>query len=416
MDKYLQEILLAQLSVILPELGALTYDKTKKEASFNPYVKYNDEKFENYLVEKHNIDKQEATNMVAQYVKEIQNHVNKGESFVMYNFGRFTKSDSGDVEFQNWSEFSSKAEQKEEPKPTAETKKEDDKKKTTPKVEEKKTTPPKTESKASPKIDDKKTTSLDKKEDKKTAVVPHTPSKTESTKPVTDKKTPIKKEDKKPIKKEKAPKEKKEKKKRGTFFYVNIALLLLLIACAVFIYLNYNKVQKFFGFAPSTEQNQPSDSLSNAEETANNEYAEYSEDSVDTTAEISSDTSNEEEMYSEEGDAVAEGTEIDEEIPSKVGENTAEETVSSSPASQTTAVPSSSGSYHIIGGGFQNPENAERFAQTLQGKGFSAHVVGVFDGLSMVAIQSYNSMDEAQSALSSVRSQSGVSSAWIFKH
>lgn len=415
MDKYLQEMLLAQLSVILPELGALTINEGSKEAVFNPYVKYNDEKFENYLVEKHNIEKQEAINMVAQYVKEIQNHINKGESFVLFKFGRFIKNDSGDVDFQNWSEFSNEVSKKETSQAINSTE-ETDKATTNKKVDTKKEDQTKTASKKDAEKEKKSSekTPPIKTDNSKTVVTPiPTPPKSEAVKSKeADKKITPKKEDKKILKKEKPTKKPKEKKKRGAFFYVNIILLLLLIACAIFVYLNYSKVQKFFGFAPKTEQKISSDTLQEETSTEDESYAAYSEENDSAMVE-NSDSMESEEFTENQMDNKA--NEIDEEIPSKAQEQAIEEPAQNT-ATQSAPVATSSGSFHIIGGGFQSPENAEKFAQTLQEKGFSSHVVGVFDGLSLVSIQSYATMDEAQTALSNIASQSGISKAWIFKH
>jgi cell division septation protein DedD/nucleoid DNA-binding protein len=377
MDKYLHEILLAHLSVILPELGALSMDETSKMVVFNPFIKYNDEKFENFLVEKHNKDKQTATNMVAQYVQQIQNQLNKGEDFSIFNFGRFVKNAGGEIEFQNWSEFNKVTPAKktsptetEAPKKENNTKNEDNKKPI----------------QKNPVAEMPKKTLTDTSKEEKT--IPTLPKEkpTKPTKPVKEKVV-------------KQPQEKKARKKRSLFFYINIAILLLLICSGIYIYFNFSKVQKLLGIEPKASKLiQP------------NEYFNDSLNKNPTT-----DTIQEVENPSAIDSSVISipSNEVPEESTTKIAETTPKEAKKTKSSSENYTTGEA---YHIIGGGFQAPENAERFAESLKNKGFEAHVVGVFNGLSLVAIQSYPTQEEAKAALSDIAGKSGVRKPWIFKH
>ncbi len=80
----------------------------------------------------------------------------------------------------------------------------------------------------------------------------------------------------------------------------------------------------------------------------------------------------------------------------------------------TTSTPSSSGSYHIVGGAFENKSNAESYVSKMSQKGFSPHIIGRFDGLHLVALNSYQTRTEASNSLSEAKNHS--SGAWIFKH
>lgn len=76
---------------------------------------------------------------------------------------------------------------------------------------------------------------------------------------------------------------------------------------------------------------------------------------------------------------------------------------------------SSSGKYHIVGGAFGEKSNAESYVNKLKAEGYqNAHIIGRFDGLHMVAIDSHQSREEANSNLSNYKSI--ASSAWVFKH
>ncbi|MFD1552321.1 hypothetical protein DNU06_11190 [Putridiphycobacter roseus] len=72
------------------------------------------------------------------------------------------------------------------------------------------------------------------------------------------------------------------------------------------------------------------------------------------------------------------------------------------------------GNYHAIGGAFEEKSNAENYTETMKNKGYTALIVGRFDGLYLVSIKQYNSLNEATTNLSDIRS--AASSAWIFKH
>ena len=69
------------------------------------------------------------------------------------------------------------------------------------------------------------------------------------------------------------------------------------------------------------------------------------------------------------------------------------------------------GNYHIIGNAFKEKPNAESYVSQMSNKGYSASIIGRFDGLYLVTLKSYSSMSDAKSGLSGV-SEEG---AWVFK-
>jgi chemotaxis protein histidine kinase CheA len=111
MDKYLLEILKEVNTIIIPGLGALTITNVKTgEIMFMPYLKHDDGNLAKFIAEKEGIELNDAKNIIAKYVREIEGKLNVGETYDMFRFGSFFKNDSGDVEFQSWHTQSAGAE------------------------------------------------------------------------------------------------------------------------------------------------------------------------------------------------------------------------------------------------------------------------------------------------------------------
>ena len=103
MDQYLLQILKETNTIIIPGLGALTITNTATgEVMFMPYLKHDDGKLSAHIATKEGIEENEAKNIVAKYVREIQTSVDKGDSYNMFQFGTFSKGADGDIEFENW--------------------------------------------------------------------------------------------------------------------------------------------------------------------------------------------------------------------------------------------------------------------------------------------------------------------------
>ena len=100
MIKYIIEILKIQSSVILPGFGSLQVANTKTgKIVFNSLLKFNDGTLAKYIAEKEGIDQQAAQNQVAKFIREIDAEISKGNSFDMFQFGKFQKNKKGEVEF-----------------------------------------------------------------------------------------------------------------------------------------------------------------------------------------------------------------------------------------------------------------------------------------------------------------------------
>lgn len=106
MDKYLLQILHEINTIIIPDLGALTITNASTgEIMFMSYLKYDDGKLWKHIAEKEGMDENDAKNLIAKYVRDIKLKLDQGETYDMYQFGRFFKNNDGDIDFLNWSEI-----------------------------------------------------------------------------------------------------------------------------------------------------------------------------------------------------------------------------------------------------------------------------------------------------------------------
>lgn len=103
MDSYLLELIKEVNTIIIPGLGALTRTETgKNEILFIPYLKFDDGKLSTYISEKSGKTRQDATNLIAKYVRDIQAVLNSGEKYDIYQLGSFFKQANGQITFEQW--------------------------------------------------------------------------------------------------------------------------------------------------------------------------------------------------------------------------------------------------------------------------------------------------------------------------
>lgn len=69
--------------------------------------------------------------------------------------------------------------------------------------------------------------------------------------------------------------------------------------------------------------------------------------------------------------------------------------------------------YYIIGGSFRSDENAVKYIQQLRDQGYDGKDLGVFNGLHRIAMKGFSNLDDAQSELNEMLSQSPKSGYWI---
>lgn len=432
MDKYLLQILLDTNTIIIPDLGALTVTNEKTgEIMFMSYLKYDDGKLATYISEKENIPENEAKNIIAKHVRDINAKLDQGQSYDMFQFGRFFKSKAGDIEFEKWG-LSTSSDSPVTPPAVVEVEIIEE---ITPPVEE---VAPEIEIITEEKIVETPGLEIPDEIENNTSFSDEIPDNlipvaTETTKeekiqvensytpPVGNEKESdtasfssektstedIKEEKVVPVK-EKPVKEKSEKKKRSGLFWALIVIIILFLGLGLSSVLFYDQMKKIFPFLESKRT-----------EIEKNPNKEIFYDSLNESAEDLEKAETERLNVVEENLPV---TTAPEETKAIVTEKTAESQQKPAPivktpppvapVEKTTSI-ASGGSYHIVGGAFSEESNANRYAEKLKTNGNNATVLGRYDNLYIVSIESYNSLKEANQALAAKTSISGK--AWVFK-
>jgi cytoskeletal protein RodZ len=442
MDKYLLEILKDVNTIIIPDLGALTITNTDTgEIMFMPFLKHDDGKLSAYIAEKEGMDENEAKNVIAKYVREINTKLDQGDSYDMFEFGTFSKNADGDVEFNNWDGSKKKAAPapKAEPEATkAEPEKEEvkeapkEEKKEEKKPAAKKTTKaaPKKEAEAKPKekktatkkATEKKTVAKKtepKKETPKKEAKP-APKKEEPTKPVkaeAKKEAPVKaaapvkskaemnvaekeelaKNEAKLLKLKKES-EKEEKKKRSAGFYILITLVVLIAAGGTYVGFNYDEVKQHIPFLADNDD-------SGADKTEMDKMKEtlgLTDDEEET-----SDESEDEQVDSQESDEIEEieETEVEPEIEEPAPEPEPVPEKKPAPAANNSGNP-----YHIVAGAFSSADNAERLAQSLRDQGYPSTTF-LRGSMTIVSVSAHATNADAAAALQNAKAD--VPKGWI---
>lgn len=395
MDKYLLEILKEVNTIIIPGLGALTItDSDSGDIMFMPYLKHDDGELSKYIANKEGMEVNEATNLIAKYVREILNTLDKGESYDMFKFGSFAKDDSGDIEFRSWEAGVAEetpapvgpipVEAPEETPEVIEEAKEQ--------VEETKADEAEVENIYIPPVE---TTEI--VEEPQAEVETSEPEQVEvplpepESKPEARELNILEKEERAAtqakLDKLREEQNKPKKKKRGVAFYLLIFIGVIVIAFSSYVIIDFEGASKMMPFLASADTDETTDhsaieemkDIMGEKEEVNNEEAE------DLTSDTLTTESNEPEVIIEEP--------------------VAEKPVVEKPAKTQEKVPvptNSKKGYHIIVGSFGNPENAERFAAKLRSEGANTSLIQE-NGMHRVSLGSFNTRDEAKSALNSMK-------------
>ena len=396
MDKYLLEILKLVNTIIIPGLGALTITNAEKgEIMFMSYLKHDDGKLTSYISEKEGMDENDAKNLVAKYVREIQIELDKGETYDMYQFGSFYKND-GEVDFKSWSQMNdASTEEKEEAKPLpivedTEEKVEENILIPTPEVEEviaetpaprvvveKNITPPvkpitkkdpiKDNLYVAPGTENKELNILEKEEREATA------AKLESLR--------VEQENK------------NKKKKRGVGFYILLAMIALLLGGGTFFGINYDIYKQHIPFLADNKE-QPEQEVNHLEEMEEILNGEITETENNSEEEIGQD---------EETEPIEDSEEIIEEV------------VDDPIIEEKPIVQQNNGSdlpFHIIAGAFSSEANANKLGDRLKNEGYSVKV-GPGRGMTLVSVKSFQTRAEAQAGLSDLKDV--APNGWVYE-
>lgn len=431
MDKYLQEMLLEMNMIIIPGLGALSMvNRATGEIMFMPYLKHDDHVLAKHIAAKEGWEENDAVNLIAKYVREIEAKLNIGESYDMYRFGSFKKDNTGDVNFEAWigespsvvnvsttpleevSDVESVGVIEEQIVSEPIIEKTDEPNIET--VEEAVPEPIIIQVEPTEVIEEEEVQPIITLEADSIEVIEPVSEFEEAEKTATEINPIIEKEaiieeietiqyteedqwkddlDLPPInakierpKKPIIEKAKSDKKKRRPAFYILTILLVILIGGSVTVAVFYDQLRQHLPFV-AQETSKVDEKPSATEE---NKVIKEEEKDVEPKVEEES---------------------IIEETLTEVEPK--EEIVNSAYIQTSTGRVNPTQPYHVIAGAFREKSNAERFRDRLRENGNSnSEIIGEFDGLFIVSASSHQSMEEAQN---SRKSNSTVTQSWIFR-
>ena len=405
MDKYLIDILKEQNTIIIPGLGALTLtNKETGEVMFMPFLKHDDGTLVNYIAQREGWEENEARNLIAKYVREIEAKLNVGDSYDMYQFGTFKKDGSGDIVFEKWIGISKMVRDIDAEKPDSEHFVRND-------VSEK------IEEQIEVKIEDEKAEEVqsdteilvpDSHQEEAESIIEEEPEQKEEIQeevvsvyteeqqweddldvpPINATKPEV---PKKPI----IEKTQKDKKRKSPLFYTMITFFVIVFGGLTTVAIFYNDVKShlpFLSYDPSVKTE-----AKVVEPEPENDPVE----SVETENEFKEEIL----IQEEEEEIVEEGVK---EVVSKPKIKKV-----SKPMPKKTQSGESSLPFHVIVGSFGEEANADRFASKLASEGFSTEVVKNVGGIYLVSLASFSTRNEAISAAGSNNEK--YPNSWVFK-
>ena len=431
MDKYLQEMLLEMNMIIIPGLGALSMvNRATGEIMFMPYLKHDDHVLAKHIAAKEGWEENDAVNLIAKYVREIEAKLNIGESYDMYRFGSFKKDNTGDVNFEAWIGESPSVVNV-STTPLAEVSDVEsvgvieEQIVSEPVIEKAEELAIETIIEAVPEpiiiqvepvevIVEEEVQPVKTLETDSIEVIEPVSEFEEAEKTATEINPIIEKEaiieevetiqyteedqwkddlDLPPInakierpKKPIIEKAKSDKKKRRPAFYILTVLLVILIGGSVTVAVFYDQLKQHLPFVAqetSKVEEKPS---------ATEENKVIKEEEKDVEPKVEEESIIEEKLTEEEPK---------------------EEIVNSAYIQTSTGRVNPTQPYHLIAGAFREKANAERFRDRLRENGNSnSEIIGEFDGLFIVSASSHQSMEEAQN---SRKSNSTITQSWIFR-
>lgn len=449
MNNYLLQLLKEVKTLIIPGLGALTVtNESTGEILFMPYLKFDDGTLAKHIASKENMEIHDATNMISKFVREVTAELDKGNSYDMYQFGRFIKVD-GEISFEVWNETTASedtappvVEKKEEiitPAPV-EIKQEEEVKTEQPKEEITPVIEPEIKVEK-PEVSEPKAVVVETPPVKEEKIIPPVVPVVEKPEvkapvesPKQQKEAPAPK--KEAPKKEKAIKEPKPKKKSSVFSYILWGLLVLILGSGTFIAIKFDSLKKDFPIL--AELAGENDNVAKG-----SDDVKVLEDEADVN--IDSDTDSEpvpeDQVQVVEDKLPAKETEkeakkpapvvketpapkpVKENTPKPVTKPAVKPTVTvnkkpvTKPAGTSTSGSSasfdSSKSFHVIAGSFGSEANANKLAAKLRSQGFGDAAVTMHNGMHRVSVKGFGTLNEATAEAAKI--QGSVPGAWVLK-
>ncbi|NOQ25012.1 MAG: hypothetical protein GQ564_06575 [Bacteroidales bacterium] len=108
---YIQELLATNNRVIVPNYGAFlvratskskdanTLEEKLKDIYFSPFLKFNDELLEKYIIKKENVTKEQASEKITTFINDIKKELDLEKPFIIEGFGQFVADKQGKVQF-----------------------------------------------------------------------------------------------------------------------------------------------------------------------------------------------------------------------------------------------------------------------------------------------------------------------------
>lgn len=108
---YIQELLATNNRVILPNFGAFLVRATSKskdantlveklkDVYFSPFLKFNDELLEKYIISKEGISKPEASEKIKKFIEEVKSQLDNEKPYDIKSFGSFISDKQGKIQF-----------------------------------------------------------------------------------------------------------------------------------------------------------------------------------------------------------------------------------------------------------------------------------------------------------------------------
>lgn len=108
---YIQELLATNNRVIVPNFGAFlvratsknkdanTLEEKLKDIYFSPFLKFNDELLEKYIIKKEGVSKEEAAKKITEFIDKVKKELDDEKPFIIQDFGHFEADKQGKVQF-----------------------------------------------------------------------------------------------------------------------------------------------------------------------------------------------------------------------------------------------------------------------------------------------------------------------------
>lgn len=466
MNNYLLQLLKEIKTIIIPGLGALTLtNEVSGEVLFMPYLKYDDGNLAKHISEKEGMDLNDAKNLIAKFVREVTAELDKGNSYDMYQFGRFVKID-GEVAFEQWEAGKTQATEtsavireaapeqvsatipEEQPQPEITPEPEPDPTQEpviipeiTPEPETPAPIPEIEPQKEEPTIIPSpeyipEPPAIDPEPDVpfapvSDAVISETITPDPEDKSVKKNVEPEKKSEKPSAKVSPSPKErlatsdaKKQKnkplpdpkKKKRVLPYVLWGVIVLILGGATYVAINFDSLKNDFPILADLagDNNTTAKGDDDVTTTAEDEALAENEPISDSLNEMDAkEPEPQQEEVTPEPEPVAVAEPIVEKTKPVENKPKKNKPKPSSGSSGSVNTPDPSKPYHIIAGSFSTEENANRLAKKLASQGKSPSVLGDSNGKYRVSTSSFSSNSEAMQALSTEKAD--FPNAWVLR-